>query len=222
MTSPSVPLARARTDAPAVAGPVRSARARLAPAFGRTLLAVAAGLVAGSFTSFGQTVLDAPFQGLANAVSPWLVVPFAVGATALGRRSAALLGLLACLAQVPGYYVTAALRGFPVGTSWLVVWAVCGVLGGVVLGLAGHSWWRGGDRERGIGAALLAAAWLAEAVVTYAVVLRYPGDAVVFAVVGALVVGVLGVHRRQHLLVLTWLAPALLLASLGFLALHRV
>lgn len=220
MTSPS--LAGGRTHAPAVPGPVRSARARLAPALGRVLLAVAAGLATGSLTSFGQTVLDDPFRGLANAVSPWLVVPFVVGATALGRRSAALLGLLACLSQVPGYYVTAALRGFPVGTSWLLVWAACGVLGGVVLGLAGHSWWRGGDRERGVGAALLAGAWLAEAVVTYAVVLRHPDDAVVFGVVGALLVGVLGVRRRQHLLVLTWLAPALLLAALGFLALHRL
>lgn len=218
MTSPSV----AAAPAPAVPHPDPGAEGRdRVGALRRTSVAVAAGLGTGALTSFGQTLLGGTvLAGLTNAVAPWLVVPFLVGATARGRRGGAALGLLACVAQVPGYYVTAALRGHPVSVSWVVMWLVCGVLGGVVAGLAGQSWWRGPARERGVGAAVLVAVWLGEAVVTYGVVLRYVDDALVSAAAGVLALAVLGWHRRQHLLVLTWLGPALMLTALGFLALH--
>ncbi|WP_136519364.1 DUF6518 family protein [Cellulomonas telluris] len=186
-------------------------------------LAVVAGLASGGLTSFAQTYLTLPgVAALANAVSPWLVLPFLAGATARSRRGGALLGLLACLAQVPGYYATASLRGYPVSLPWVLVWAVLGVVGGAVAGLAGQSWWRGRGRERGLGAAVLVAVWLAEAVVQYGVVLRYTAEAVTFGVVGALAFALLGLRHRQHVLVLTWLGPALLAGAGGFLGLHAV
>lgn len=220
-SSPSSPGTSSRTEA-GVDRPASGAAVRdRGGAARRTAVAGAAGLATGALTSVGQTFLGGTvLAGLTNGVAPWLVVPFLVGATARGRRGGALLGVLACVAQVPGYYAAAALRGFPVSTTWVLTWLVCGVLGGVVAGLAGHSWWRGGERERGIGAAVLVAAWLGEALVTYAIVLHYVDDAVVSAVAGVLTLGALGVRRRQHVLVLAWLGPALMLAALGFLALH--
>lgn len=219
--SPSAALARAASTAPQDARTPRATRAARAAAHGA--LAVAAGLASGAVTSFAQTFLVLPgVAALANAVSPWLVLPFVAGATARGRRGAALLGLLACLAQVPGYYVTASLRGYPSSPAWVLTWAVLGVVGGVVAGLAGQSWWHGAGRERGLGAAVLVAVWLAESVVQYGVVLRYAAEAVTFAVVGVLAFVVLGLRHRQHVLVLTWLGPALLAGAGGFLTLHAV
>lgn len=230
MTSPSVAAAALAavaepaadtTPAPATAGDPGPRGHDRAGAVRRAALAGAAGLVTGALTSVGQTLLGGTvLAGLTNAVAPWLVAPFLVGATARGRRGGAALGVLACVAQVPGYYVTAALRGYPATASWVVMWLVCGVLGGVLAGVAGQSWWRGAARERGVGAAVLVAAWLGEALVTYGIVLRYADDAVVSAVAGVVTFAALGWHRRQHVLVLTWLGPALMLAALGFLALH--
>jgi len=190
-------------------------------------LAVVAGLVSGALTSFGQTVLPAPFAGLANAVAPWLVVPFAVGALARRWAWALVAGAVACLGQVVGYYVTADLRGFPVGTTWALFWLVAGLPGGVVAGVAGWSWWRSGRGaasmwsgwERGLGGAVLVAVWLAEAIVTYAVGLRYPGHAVVFAGVALVVFGLLGLHGRQHRAIARGVGPVAVLACAGFGAL---
>jgi len=189
-------------------------------------LAVLGGLAAGALTSFGQSVLPGPFGGLANAVAPWLVVPFGVGARARGWRRAVVAGVVACLAQVAGYYVTSDLRGFGVSATWLLFWLVCAVPGGAVAGAAGWSWWRTGPPpagpERGAGAAVLVAAWLAEAVVVYGVVLRYPGHAAVFVVTGLVAFVLLGLRGRQHARVALWLGPALVLACGGFAALHAL
>lgn len=99
---------------------------------GALTLAVVAGLTAGALTSFGQTLLPGPLGGLANAVSPWLVVPFVTGAATRRWSWALAAGAVACLAQVAGYYVTADLRGFPSSTTWVVFWLLCGLPGGLV------------------------------------------------------------------------------------------
>lgn len=196
-------------------------------------LAVGAGAASGLLTSLGQTVLPGPFGGLANAVSPWLVVPFVVGASARRWPWAVLVGVLACAAQVGGYYGTSVLRGFGVGSSWTVFWLVCAVPGGVLAGAAGWSWWRAGEgtararrrwvpSARGLGGALLVAAWLAEGVVTYGVVLHYAGHAVLFVTVACLALVLLGRHGRQHAAIVRWLGPAAVLAGAGFAVLHTL
>ncbi|MBF0687144.1 MAG: hypothetical protein IR158_05165 [Cellulomonas sp.] len=198
------------------------------PAGTRVLaLAVVAGLVSGVLTSFGQAVLPGPLAGLANAVAPWLVVPFAVGALTRRWAWALVAGAVACLGQVVGYYVTADLRGFPVGTTRALCWLLAGLPGGVVAGVAGWSWWRSGrgaasvwsGRERGLGGAVLVAVWLAEAIVTYAIGLRYPGHALVFAGVAVVVLSLLGLRGRQHGAVARWLGPVAVLGCVGFGAL---
>ena len=107
-------------------------------------LAVAAGLITGALTSVGQSALgDTAFQGVANAVSPWLVAPFLVGAFTRRTVLAAFVGMLTCAAQVAGYYLVADLRGFAVGSASILLWTVAGVVGGPLFGVAGRcSAWR--------------------------------------------------------------------------------
>lgn len=193
------------------------------PAPRREGLAIAVGLVVGSVTSAAQTLLGgSAFAGLANAVSPWVVAPFLLGATGRGRRSAAALGVLTCVAEVAGYYLTAALRGFGVGLLPVLLWVVAGLVAGVVFGLAGHSWRTALGRERGLGAALLVAVWACEAVVTYGLILGYAGHAAVFGAVAVLLLVLLGRFRRQHAAALRWLVPAVGLGVAGLLGLHAL
>jgi Family of unknown function (DUF6518) len=193
------------------------------PVAARTALAAAVGLAVGAGTSVAQTVLGGTaIAGLANAVSPWVVAPFLMGAVGRSRGSAAVLGVAACVASVAGYHLLSALRGFGVNPPVVAIWAVAGVLAGVVFGLAGHSWRTAAGRERGLGAALLVAVWVCEAVVTYGVVLGYADDAVVFGTVAVLLFALLGRRGRQHAAVLAWLAPAVLLGVAGMLALHTL
>jgi hypothetical protein len=202
-------------DLPAVA-PGRPTPAVLA-------VAAAAGLAAGALTSFGQTLLGGTaFGGLVNAVGPWLVAPFLVGALARRGWVAALAGLLACVGEVAGYYATAQLRGFPVGAAGITLWAVAGLLGGPVFGWAGRLQRVATGRLRGLGAGLLVGCFLAEALVTYLVVLRHVGDAALFAAVAAVLAVVLGRAGRQTRAVLAWSAAAALAGAAGFAALHLV
>jgi ABC-type thiamin/hydroxymethylpyrimidine transport system permease subunit len=211
------------STSPAASGadPAPAARTVEWPALLAAALAV--GLLGGALTSVGQTLFGAgPLAGLANAVSPWLLAPFVVGALARRPGAAALAGLLACAGEVAGYYLTAELRGFAVGSAAILLWTVAGALGGPVFGLAGRLWRTGrtGDpRWAGAGAALLAGCWLAEALVTYLAVLRRPDQAAVFAVVAALLVVLLGRGGDRRAL-LTRLPAAVVLGAAGFAALH--
>ena len=183
----------------------------------RWLLALGVGVAVGALTSPAQTLLGSTvLSGLTNAVGPWLLAPFLVAAWARSTRSAVLVGVLACTAQVAGYYLVSAARGFGVAPAPVAVWLVAGVVGGAVLGLAGRSWRTGEGRERGLGLAVLVAAWLAEAVVLFGVVLGHPGQAAVAGGVGVLLLLVLGSHRRQHLAAARWLLPAVAAGALGF------
>jgi hypothetical protein len=186
-------------------------------------VAVVVGSGVGVLTSAAQTWLgNTAVAGLANGVSPWVMAPFFLGSRGRDRRSAALLGLLACLAEVAGYYVAAALRGFAISPLFAGVWVAAAIVAGPVFGLGGHSWRTAAGRESGLGAALLVAVWACEATVTYAVVLGYFADAAVFGAIAVGLFAVLGLRGNQHLAVLAWLLPALLLGASGMLVLHTL
>jgi hypothetical protein len=186
-------------------------------------LALVVGVLVGAATSWGQTVLGGSASaGLANAVSPWLVAPFLVGSTGRTRSSALVLGMITCVSEVAGYYLTAAARGFAINLVTVGIWVVGGLVGGLVFGLAGRSWRSGAGRERGLGAALLIAVWLSEAIVSYVIILGYFDDAVVFTATGVALWLWLGFHGRQHFSILVWLGPALGLAVMGELVLQAV
>ena len=79
------------------------------------LLVAAAGLGVGVATAIGQTYLDGALNALVNSVSAWLVAAFLVGSRMRSDRGAMVAGLCVCALQLVGYYVTAELRGFPLG-----------------------------------------------------------------------------------------------------------
>jgi hypothetical protein len=167
------------------------------------------GLAAGALTSILQAHLDAPWASLVNAASPWLVAAFVVGTLWLRPRSAAIAGLAVCLLELVGYYVTSAVRGFGGSHSLLVFWGACAVVGGPVFGAAGWIWWRGRPRLRGLGVAVLGAAFLTEAAVSYGWRLHYGSSAILFGVLGLVLIAALGFRGRQYARVGLWLVVAL-------------
>ncbi|WP_268896008.1 DUF6518 family protein [Goekera deserti] len=197
--------------------PAPTATGRPRAAVPRWAVAVLVGLMVGALTSPAQTLLGSTvLSGLTNAVGPWLVAPFLVAARARTPRAAAWVGVLACVAQVPGYYAVSAARGFAITPVTVAQWTLAGVVGGAALGLAGWSWWTPRGRWCGLGAALLVAVWLAEGVVLFGLVLGYTGQALVACGVGVALALLLGRHEQQHRALLRWLLPAVAVGALGF------
>ncbi|HEY1479302.1 MAG TPA: DUF6518 family protein [Gaiellales bacterium] len=186
----------------------RAPRAPVSPAACGALVLLL-GLGVGVATSLLQARLGTPWAGLANAASPWITPAFVAGTLWRRPSTAALAGLAACLLELVGYYATTDARGYPVSHSELVFWGVCAVVGGPIFGAAGWAWWRGPYRLRGLGAALLAAAFGAEALVSYGWRLHYTSTAILFAAIGVGAALLLGIHRREHLRVALWLLAAL-------------
>ena len=144
------------------------------------------GAAVGVGTSFAQADLPGSWASLANAASPWLVVPSVAGALSVRRGVAIASGFLACGMQVAGYYIASALRGFPVAHSEIAFWAACALIGGPAFGWAGWAWRRGTARTRPAGTAMLPATFLSEAIGAYVIRLHYRGDAILFAGIGLL------------------------------------
>lgn len=91
----------------------------------------------------------------------------------VSRRGAAAAGLTTCGLQLVGYYVTAHVRGHSAGGAIVVFWAACAIAGGPIFGVAGHLWRTSPPRLKGLGAAVLAAAFLGEGLWSYLHELRY-------------------------------------------------
>ena len=166
------------------------------------------GLLVGAGTSILQKYLGSPWDALVNAASPWLVPMFAAGVAWARPPAAALAGAAAGLAELAGYYLTAAARGYPAGPGILLFWAACALLGGPLFGAAGWAWWRGPAPLSGLGTAALPAAFLAEAAVAYGWRLHYWSSAVLFAVLGVAVFVLASLHRRQYAAAARWLLAA--------------
>jgi type VI protein secretion system component VasF len=186
----------------------RSRGAQL-PNTARLATVLGLGLGVGIATSLLQATLDGYWSSLVNAASPWLVAAFVAGALWRLARSAALVGLAASLLELVGYYVTAMARGYSASHAELMFWAVCAVLGGPVLGLGGWLWWRSSSRLRGLGAALLVAAFISEAAISYGWRLHYRSSALLFAAIGVVTYILLGFHHRQHRRIALWLLATL-------------
>jgi hypothetical protein len=185
----------------------------------RWLVVAAVGLGVGIATMVLQTSLDAPWASLVNAASPWLAPAFAVGVMWRRVSAAALAGLITCLLELLGYYATALARGYSASPTELWFWGGCAIVGGPVLGAAGWAWWRGPNRLRGLGASVLAAAFIAEAVVAYGWRLHDTSSAILFAAIGVAAVAPLGVHRRQCRRIALWLIAVLPVGIVAELAL---
>jgi hypothetical protein len=187
-----------------------AARRPATPVLARAAVAAGTGLATGALTSVGQAYLNSPWLSLVNSASPWLVPMFALGALWRRPGAAALAGAGTGLAELAGYYATAALRGYPAGHAILLFWAACALLGGPLFGVAGLAWWRGLPRGlRGLGAAALPAAFWAEAAVSYAWRLHYLSSAALLAVLGAGAFAATGWRGRQYVPAARWLLAAL-------------
>jgi Family of unknown function (DUF6518) len=179
-------------------------------------LIVVAGLVSGVLTQIGQSILPPGFGQAANAISPWLLVAFALGSLMPSWRWAAVAGVGSMLVALVGYYGMVELRfGYGGGTGSIVFWGVGALAGGTVFGIAGH-WWRD-DRpwHRAIGIGLLAAVTIAEGVYLIGV-LTEPIVGVMFIAAGVsippLVGRSTGDSRRGYLATV----PALALGLAGY------
>lgn len=73
-------------------------------------LIVAVGFATGALTQIGQSVLPDGWSQVANAISPWLLMVFCLGAAMPDRRWAASAGVAALLLALVGYYLMVELR----------------------------------------------------------------------------------------------------------------
>ena len=182
----------------------------------RALVVLVAGLGTGIVTQVLQSVLPTGWSQAANAISPWLLVAFLVGAAMPDRTSAVVAGAATLALALVGYYATTTIRfGIGGGTSALVFWGLGAIVGGPVFGLAGHTWRTGEHRFRAIALGLLAAAFLAEAGY-HLVVLNEPPVAAGFAIAGLAVPLVLGRSTQDRVGAYVAAVPALALGALGF------
>ncbi len=115
------------------------------------------------------------------------MAPFFVGSRMTTERRAAAAGLVVCVLQLLGYSVMSELRGFSYGGGIVVFWIACAFVGGPVFGVAGRLWRTRTNGLRGLGAAILAAAFLAEGAWVYLHELRAYDTAALWIAIGALV-----------------------------------
>ena len=185
----------------------------------RIALIVAVGLATGALTQIGQSVLPDGWSQAANAMSPWLLVAFVLGAGMPDRRWAAAAGVAALLLGLVGYYLMIELRyGYGGSRGSLLLWGTGALLGGTIFGIAGQ-WWRGGRPSQRVAAiGLLAAVFVAEGI--YQIRIR-PDSAIGigFVITGLVAPLVVGRSRDERLGGYLALVPALGLGLLGFVAL---
>jgi hypothetical protein len=131
------------------------------------LTAALLGLIVGVGTLVGQGHLDHTANALVNSVSAWLIAPFVAGAVARHPLDGILAGLTAALAEVIGYYAYADLRGIPESSLAIAFWIMCALVSGPLFGAAGRVWRAGDRRGRGLGGALIPAAFIAEGLWLY-------------------------------------------------------
>lgn len=189
----------------------------------RLVLVVAVvGLATGALTQIGQSVLPAGWSQAANAISPWLLVAFLVGAAMPDRRSAVAAGAGALLLALVGYYGLVQIRfGYGGGTGSWILWGLGAVIGGPVFGAAGWSWRCGPLRHRQAALGLLAGAFVAEGGYLVAL-LGYLGEGVGFAIAGLLMPLLLGRSWPDRLGGYVALLPALALGAIGYAVLLGV
>jgi hypothetical protein len=200
----------------------RFGRQRTAPFAVRLTVALVLGLGVGALTSVLQAHLDTPWLSLVNSASPWLVPAFVVGTMQRRLPGAAVAGLVTVLLELIGYTITAHARGFSSSHSLLVFWGVCAVVGGPVFGAAGNSWWRHRRTRAALGAAVMAAAFLAEGAIGYGWRLGYTSSAVLFCVIGSVIAVLLGQRHHQLFRTLRWLPATFVVGAIGELLLGLI
>jgi hypothetical protein len=147
-------------------------------------LALLIGVTIGTATSIGQAHLNLPWSSLVNSASPWLLGGFFAGALQQRRRTGIAAGLLACVSEVVAYYAVTEVRGYPASNGEIAFWIVTAVIGGPLFGWGGWAWRHGPARLRPLGACLVGATFLAEAIGTYDLRLHYHSTVILYLLIG--------------------------------------
>lgn len=162
-------------------------------------LAVLAGIAIGALTSALQGQLGA-VGPLVNSAGSWCVVAALLASRTRRPGLAVLIGVLVLWSLLGGYLLATELRDLPMSPTFLLFWAVCGAVGGPVMGLAG-SWLRHhGAWRAALAVAALAGLLLGEAVYGLTVVVATTGATywALQAVIGLAVVVGWAVGRRPE------------------------
>ena len=177
--------------------------APMAPRLGWMAL-ISIGLGVFSVVGDAIPVLAAP----ANAVGPWIVAAYAIGAVTGRARSGAVAGAAGLVVAVVTYYVGVRLvwgEAFVDPLRATAVWGVVAVAVGVPLGLAGGAWAARDARWRVTSVALLGGLLLAEALTRFVEVEGWTGidlgrtalQVCAYDTLGAILAPLLLLERRQ-------------------------
>ncbi len=185
----------------------------------RTLvIAVVAGFILGVVTQLGQMWLPEVLKPIANSISPWLAVAFAIGSMSRRPAVAAIAAWAALALALVGYYSMVWLQfGYGGSTSSLVLWGVAAVAGGLVFGPAGWFWRHGTPLVAAASIGVLAAVFIAEAIY----IVRYLAEelrpaSILYALAGIAVPLLLTRNNRQRLTAYAAVVPALVFAAGGY------
>jgi len=131
-----------------------------------TVAAILVGLAWGIFCWWGDDSRWTLIRGAANVAGPWLVIAFWAGTQSPRWQRSALLGVLAMVAALVGYYASielldAAQASNRISLEAALSWAVVAVPVGLVCG-AGGAFWRHGRWQGTLAVGLLAGALFGE------------------------------------------------------------
>lgn len=129
--------------------------------------AILVGLALGVVSRVADIQSGAVLAWLGQLGGLWLVVAFAFGSVSQRLREGAVVGLLALVGGLVGYYSFMHFAGGEANVAYLkstaLPWLVPAVLGGPLLGACGTAWRRRNGRSKGLGLAVLASGLVAEA-----------------------------------------------------------
>jgi hypothetical protein len=121
------------------------------------------GTMVGLVSALGDGVRIMVVNGLANAISPWVLGAFAAGAVAGSPGLGAVSGVAALIAALALYYGGFLLEGHTFLVPLVAAWSVAALGTGVLLGAAGGAWRSRQDGWKTLAVGLLAGSLVAEA-----------------------------------------------------------
>jgi hypothetical protein len=170
----------------------------------------------GAASVYPYVYTNGPLHLLGNSAAVWLLAAFGVGVVGGEPGRGALAGAILLIATVSSFFVVYGVL-FPADHVGRVVafWLGAAVVGGPLFGLAGGIWRSGGPLRRGITAAVVGGAFIAEALAFEPVsgeLWRW------FEIIGGVVLClVLATSRRARVVALCSLPVCVALGVLGWI-----
>jgi uncharacterized membrane protein YeaQ/YmgE (transglycosylase-associated protein family) len=128
------------------------------------ILAVLVGGITGAITEWSVLHLPFSLEPLSNSAAPWVLVAFVMALTARTITGSLLLAVASLVAEVLGFYIAEAARGWAVSGHQVVFWSVVSVVVGPLVGLAASWLRRGSQKAAALGAGIIGGLLAGEAV----------------------------------------------------------